>query len=146
MARAIRTPEAGKKSSEEQIIQPHPASRDQRQAAAAIIAIKSVHTLIFAGMSTCVLNILYSGLTGRVSRLTKLSLLAVISESIIFFGNGARCPLTKLAESLGSENGTVGDIFLPDWFAHRIPQISSTMVGIGLVGMGVHRLSAARKA
>lgn len=111
---------------------------------AAIILIKSAHTLIFAGMGFCVLCILYSGLTGRNSPLTKASVVAVLAESLIFFGNGQRCPLTDLAEGLGSEHGSVGDIFLPDWFARRIPVISSTLVVIGLIGMGVHRLSDAR--
>jgi hypothetical protein len=111
---------------------------------AAIILIKSVHTLIFAGMGPCVLCILYAGLTGRNSRLTKISIGAVLVESLIFFGNGQRCPLTDLAEGLGSEHGSVGDIFLPDRFARRIPVISSTLVIIGLVGMGLHRFSGTR--
>lgn len=95
-------------------------------------------------MGTCVLCILYSGLTGRVSRLTKASIVAVLAESLIFFGNGQRCPLTDLAEELGSEHGSVGDIFLPGWFARRIPVVSSTLVVIGLIGMGLHRFSDAR--
>jgi hypothetical protein len=95
-------------------------------------------------MGTCVLCILYSGLTGRVSRLTKASIVAVLAESLIFFGNGQRCPLTDLAEELGSEHGEVGDIFLPGWFARRIPVVSSTLVVIGLIGMGLHRFSDAR--
>ncbi|HKP51341.1 MAG TPA: hypothetical protein VJ183_01670 [Chloroflexia bacterium] len=109
------------------------------KAAAAIILIKSVHTVIFLGMGYCVVCIFYSGLTNRVSRLTKVSFMLVTGESLIFFGNGGRCPLTKLAENLGSENGTVGDIFLPGWFARRIPVISSTLIAIGLAAMGLHR-------
>ncbi len=123
-------------------VEPTPL-RPQR-GTAAINLIKSVHTLIFTGMGSCVLCILYSGLTGRTSRLTKASIVAVLAESLIFFGNGQRCPLTDLAEELGSEHGSVGDIFLPDWFARRIPVVSSTLVVIGLVGMGLHRLSDAR--
>ena len=105
-----------------------------------IALVKWVHTLIFLYMGACVLNILYSGLTNRISRLTKVSLAMVTCEGLIFFGNGRRCPLTNLAESLGSGNGTVGDIFLPTWFAQRIPVISSTLVLIGVAAMGVHRL------
>jgi hypothetical protein len=121
-----------------------PTSPRPQRGTTAIILIKSVHTLIFTGMGSCVLCILYSGLTGRTSRLTKASIGAVLVESLIFFGNGQRCPLTDLAEGLGSEHGSVGDIFLPDWFARRIPVISSTLVVIGLVGMAFHRFSDAR--
>ena len=122
-----------------------PAPPRPQRGNTAIILIKSAHTLIFAGMGTCVLYIFYSGLTGRNSRLTKASIVAVLAESLIFFGNGQRCPLTDLAEGLGSEHGSVGDIFLPDRFARRIPVISSTLVVIGLVGMGLRRLSRARQ-
>lgn len=121
-------------------------SPDSRQAVVAINAIKSIHTLIFVGMGFCVMYILYSGLTGRVSRLTKVSFAVVIGEALIFFGNGRRCPLSDLAEDLGSTHGTVGDIFLPDWFARRIPQISSSLLAISLLGMLWHRLISARRS
>jgi hypothetical protein len=112
---------------------------------AAIAAIKFVHTVIFAAMGSCVLYILYSGISGRISRLTKVSIGVVIGEGLIFFGNGRRCPLTKMAEDLGSEHGEVGDIFLPGWFARQIPVVSSTLVLIGLAGMGLHGLARPRR-
>ena len=56
----------------------------------AITVIKSIHTLIFLGMGSCVVYIFYSGLANRVSRLTKVSLAVVGCESLIFFGNGRR--------------------------------------------------------
>lgn len=121
-------------------------SPTSQRAAVAIYAIKSIHTLIFAGMGFCVLYILYSGLTGRVSRLTKVSFAVVIGEALIFFGNGRRCPLSDLAEHLGATHGTVGDIFLPDWFARRIPQVSSTLIAISLIGTLWHRLISARRS
>jgi hypothetical protein len=119
---------------------------DARQMGLAINVIKSVHTLIFVGMGFCVLYILYSGLTGRVSRLTKVSFTVVSGEALIFFGNGQRCPLSDLAEDLGSAHGTVGDIFLPDWLARRIPQISSTLLAVSLIGLLWHRLSNTRRS
>jgi hypothetical protein len=118
---------------------------NSRWAAVAVTAIKSVHTLIFVGMGYCVVYILYSGLTGHISRLTKLSMGVAACEGLIFFGNGRRCPLTNLAEDFGSEHGTVGDIFLPAWFARRIPIVSSTLVAVGLGGMATHRLLDARR-
>src|SRR4051812_14005377 len=117
---------------------------NSRRATALIALIKSVHTLIFAGMGACVLRVFYSGITGRVSRLTWVSLTAVIGEGLVFIGNGWRCPLTNMAEARGSSNATVGDIFLPGWFARRIPVVSSTMVVVGLAGMGLHRLASTR--
>jgi hypothetical protein len=108
----------------------------------ALVAVKAVHTGIFASLAWAVLYTFYSGITGRVSRKTGLAVTAVLGEAVIFAGNGFRCPLTKVAEGLGAQNGTVGDIFLPAWFARRLPQISSTIMGIGLLGMLWHRLRA----
>jgi hypothetical protein len=106
----------------------------------ALVAVKVVHTGIFASLAGAVLCTFYNGVTGRVSRKTKLAVAAVLVESVIYAANGYRCPLTNVAEGLGAENGTVGDIFLPAWFARRLPQISSTIMGIGLIGMAWHRL------
>jgi hypothetical protein len=107
----------------------------------AIVGIKTIHTVIFGGLAFCVLDTFYAGLTGAVSRRTKPAILAVIVEAVIFWGNGQRCPLSDVVEDLGAEQGTVGDIFLPAWFARRLPVISSTIFGIGLVGLGVRRLA-----
>jgi hypothetical protein len=107
---------------------------------AALIAVKVAHTAIFASLAGAVLYTLYSGISGRTTRKTGVAVAAVLGEAAIFAGNGFRCPLTKVAEGLGAENGTVGDIFLPAWFARRLPWISSTITGVGLLGMLWHRL------
>lgn len=108
--------------------------------ALALFAVKAVHTLIFFSMSWAVLYTFYSGLTNRVSRKTGMAVVAVLGETIVFVDNGRRCPLTKVAEGLGAANGTVGDLFLPQWFTRRIPQVSSTLMGIGLLSMLWHRV------
>ncbi len=112
----------------------------------ALFAVKTVHTLIFFSMSWAVLYTLYSGLTNRVSRKTGMAVAAVLGEGIVFASNGGRCPLTKVAEGLGAVNGTVGDIFLPQRFARRIPAVSSALMSVGLLAMLWHRLNANRDA
>lgn len=107
---------------------------------ATLVAVKAVHTAIFASLFWAVLYTFYSGITGRVSRKSGIAVAAVLGEAVIYAGNDFRCPLTKVAEGLGAENGTVGDIFLPAWFARRLPWISSTVMGVGLLGMLWHRL------
>jgi hypothetical protein len=47
---------------------------------------------------------------------------------LIFAVNGFRCPLTDVAESLGAENGSVTDIYLPEWFAHNLPAIHVPLI------------------
>jgi hypothetical protein len=69
----------------------------------------------------------------------KFALATVLGESMNFAGYGWRCPLRTLAEDLGAESGQVTDIFLPRWFADRIPFIFTPPLVIGLVGLTWHR-------
>lgn len=112
-------------------------TQTSRQHGLALLVIKSVHTLIFFSVEFCVLYFLYSGLTGRVTRFTRVAFGVVMCESLVFIGNSRRCPLTDLAEKLGSSHGSVSDIFLPGWFAKRIPEVSSALLATGLVAFGL---------
>lgn len=67
--------------------------------------------------------LLYSGFRGRSDRRAGIAATVVAGESLIFSGNGFRCPLTQVALNLGTERGGVTDIFLPKWFAHYLPAI-----------------------
>ncbi len=101
----------------------------------AIVAVKSIHTLIFALVSTCVLHVFWAGVRGRPNRWTGPAIVVVLAESAVFVGNGQTCPLRTLAEDLGAESGQVTDIFLPKWFAERIPLIYTPPFLIGLVAL-----------
>ncbi len=105
----------------------------------AIVAIKTIHTAIFGMVSSSILYIFVSGVRGRSSRWTLPTILIVIAESAVFFGNHWRCPLTQLTEKLGASKGQVTDIFLPRWFAQRIPQIYTPLFIIGLAGLIWHK-------
>ena len=93
------------------------------------IFIKFIHTLIFLFFAGCI------GWCTRPSPagsppLTRIAFSLVVLEAAIFVGNGWRCPLTRYAERLGAKNGSVADIFLPIWFAQRLPVISSLIFGL----------------
>jgi hypothetical protein len=95
-----------------------------------LVFIKAVHTLIFVFFSVCIAIVVFSALTGQIGGLTWLALVLVLIEAAVFFGNGWRCPLTNYAEKLGADNGSVADIFLPIWFAKRLPVIAGTIFGL----------------
>ena len=63
-------------------------------------------------------------------------------EVVVYLGNGARCPMTKLALRLGDETGDdfIADIFLPKWFAPLIPPICGVLAVIGMVMVGLRLL------
>ena len=65
--------------------------------------------------------------------------MAAFLEVAIFVANSGHCPLTRLAENLGAPNGRVSDIFLPRWFADRIPLIYTPPLLIGVIALVVHQ-------
>jgi hypothetical protein len=89
--------------------------------------IKFVHTLIFVFFSVCIGIVIFSALTGLIGWLTWTAFVLVLLEAAVFLGNGYRCPLTNYAEKLGASNGSVADIFLPLWFAKRLPVIAGSI-------------------
>jgi hypothetical protein len=98
----------------------------------AAVAVKLVHTAVFALISACVLYVFAAGVRGRPGRWTRPAILVVLAEAAVFGGNRWRCPLTGLAETLGAESGRVTDIFLPRWFGDRIPQFFTPPFVVGV--------------
>jgi hypothetical protein len=89
--------------------------------------IKFVHTLIFVFFSVCIGIVIFSSATGLIGWLTWMAFVLVLIEAAVFLGNGYRCPLTDYAEKLGATSGSVADIFLPPWFASRLPVIAGSI-------------------
>jgi hypothetical protein len=98
----------------------------------AVFAIKSLHTAIFAVVSTSIVYVFVAGVTGCWRRRAGVASAAVMVEIVVFAGNRFRCPLRQVAEDLGAESGQVTDIFLPRWFADRIPYIYTPPFVIGV--------------
>ena len=68
------------------------------------------------------LYVLFAGIAGRTDKRVGIASAVVAGESLVFAANGFRCPLTELAERYGAERGSVTNIYLPTWFAHRHPR------------------------
>jgi hypothetical protein len=105
----------------------------------AIAAIKLVHSAIFLVNSSAILHILVAGLRDRPSRWTGAALAVAYTEVLVFLANRGRCPLTDLVEHLGAESGRVSDIFLPRWFADRIPQLCGPLLLVGTLSLAWRR-------
>jgi len=90
--------------------------------------VKTVHTLAWLSIESCVLYVLYAGFAGRSNRRAGIAAAVVAGESLVFAGNGFRCPLTEVAERYGAEKGSVTDIYLPKWFAHNLPAIHTPLL------------------
>jgi hypothetical protein len=109
----------------------------------AIVGVKLVHSAIFFLNSAAILHIFVAGVRGRPSRWTRSALAVAFTEVAVFVANRGRCPLTDLVEYLGAESGRVSDIFLPRWFADRIPQLCGPPLLIGVLGLLWRRASQA---
>lgn len=91
---------------------------------ASLVAIKTVHTLAFFSIGSCLAYFAYSSLAKRSDRRAAVAGAVVTGETIVYALNGFRCPLTSLAERLGSEHGSVADINLPPWIEAHLPEIT----------------------
>jgi hypothetical protein len=107
-----------------------------------IWAIKLLHSAIFVMNSASIVHIFWAGVRNRPSRWTQFALIAALGESAVFVVNRGQCPLTNLVEHLGAENGRVSDIFLPPWFADRIPQLCAPPLIFGVLALLFNRWRA----
>jgi hypothetical protein len=98
---------------------------------AALALIKAIHTLAWFSIEGCMVYVLYAGFARRSDRRAGIAGV-VAAESLIFAGNGFRCPLTQVAERLGAERGSVTDIYLPRWFARNLPAIHVPLIGLAV--------------
>lgn len=102
----------------------------------ALSAVKTVHTIAWLSIESCLLAVLYAGITGRAGRRTAIAAAVVTGETLIFAASGFRCPLTIVAERLGAERGSVTDIYLPRWLARNLPAIHVPLL---LLAIFLHR-------
>jgi hypothetical protein len=93
-----------------------------------LVAVKIIHTLVWFSIEFCMVYLLFAGFAKRTDRRAAVAAAVVGGETLIFAANGFRCPLTDVAESLGAEDGSVTDIFLPRWFAHDLPAIHVPLI------------------
>jgi len=94
----------------------------------ALAMIKALHTAAWFSIETCMLYVIYSGLKGKSDRRAAVAAGVVTAETLVFAGNGFRCPLTDIAEELGAEKASVTDIYLPRWLARNLPAIHVPLI------------------
>lgn len=112
-----------------------------RHPGAVLVAIKTVHTLAWFSIESCMIYLLYAGFARRSDRSVVVATVVVGGETLIFAANGFHCPLTRLAESFGADKGSVTDIYLPKWFAHYLPAIHVPLIvlAVFLHGRNLHQ-------
>jgi hypothetical protein len=115
----------------------------QRLRPAALTSIKTVHTVIFASIGLAIAVFVWDGIRQRPGRRAAYALGVTLAEAGVYVSNNQVCPLTPLAEELGSERGSVVDMFLPAWAARCIPLVGSAALLVGIV-LNVRALAGER--
>jgi len=108
----------------------------------ALALIKGIHTLVWASVEAAMVYLLVTGAAGRTDRRTAVAGAIVGGETLVFLANGARCPLTGVAEALGADKGSVTDIYLPGWLARSLPLIHVPLV---LAAIWLHARNVRRR-
>ncbi len=100
-----------------------------------IAFIKTLHLAVFIAITLILAGFLYEVIADRLSYLTWATIGIFLGEGIVLITHQWRCPLTDVAESLGSQHGQVTDILLPKWLADRVWTIYTWLFAAGFVGL-----------
>ena len=90
-----------------------------RHPEAVLVAIKTIHTLAWFSIESCMVYLLYAGFAKRSDRSVVVATVVVGGETLIFAANGFHCPLTRLAEIFWGRQ----------WLGHRYlpPKVVRTL-------------------
>jgi hypothetical protein len=116
----------------------------QTRCSPAIAALKTIHTIVFAGELSAILWLVASGLVGRRDRTVAIAAAAVAVEAGVFVANRGVCPMTSLTVRVGASDGSVSDILLPDVLARTIPLWSTALLAVAGL-LHIHSLTGRRR-
>ena len=98
----------------------------------ALVAIRVVHTVVWAIFVACIVAIPIMSWLGR--HRAAAWLIAIVScECIVLVVNRMRCPLTSVAGRYTEDRRANFDIYLPQWLAKHNKTIFGTLYFAGLV-------------
>ena len=98
-----------------------------------LVAVKLLHTAIWAILAALVFYLLYAGISGHITPLVYIAIGAIVAETGILIGYGWRCPLTLVAQKYSDSDKPNFDIYLPAWLARHNKTIFSILFVIGVV-------------
>lgn len=96
-----------------------------------LAVVKSVHTVFYMMQVAAILYILAAGITGKRGRYLTHAFALVTFESLVFIGNGRRCPLTALAKRWGDPEGYVGDTFFSERCTRHTFSVFGSLLALG---------------
>lgn len=76
--------------------------------------IRIVHTVIWLVFAGGIFYVFYSGVSGNITVITWIFVIAILLEGVILVANGWVCPLHKLGVAV-TGNEEINDTYLPEW-------------------------------
>ena len=110
-------------------LSPMPRAQDP-PSARSLLAIKLIHTVVWAFFAASIFAIFPLAWVGRV-HLAFVLVGIVFVEVLILVVNGWRCPLTGVAARYTQDRRDNFDIFLPEWLARHNKLIFGLLYALG---------------
>jgi hypothetical protein len=96
-----------------------------------LVAIKLLHTAVWALFVACILGIFVAAAERRLG-LAAVLIGVVMVEVLVLVFNRMRCPLTGVAARFTADREANFDIYLPLWLARYNKQVFGTLYLLGI--------------
>ena len=108
-------------------------SHSPRRAAAQIVAVRVVHSLIYVVMAVSTLTLMFVAITGRLFGALWIVGPLLTAEVLVFVVSGLKCPLTAVIDRLAHAPGLVPDTYLPDRLTRHTLLIFGPVLPVALM-------------
>jgi hypothetical protein len=97
-----------------------------------LVAIKVVHTVVWAFFASCVFAIPVCAWRGKIQS-AGILIGVVLLEVVVLVVNRWRCPLTNVAAQYTDDRRDNFDIYLPEWVARHNKTIFGAIYVVGII-------------
>ncbi len=97
-----------------------------------LMLVRAIHTAIYVVMASASFVVLYAGVTGAHGLWLWVALGLVGVESVVFLGNGLKCPLTAMVVKYSPTNAGVSDTFLPERITRHTFRVFGPLIVLAL--------------
>ena len=97
-----------------------------------LVAVKCLHTAVWAGFVALICYVVWCGFTGHITPYSWWAAGAVVGEGIVLALFKGSCPLTVVARRYSASAAHNFDIYLPEWLAKYNKLIFTSIYCIGL--------------
>lgn len=96
-----------------------------------LTCVKTVHSVFYLIEAAAIAYILLVGLSGRRGPYLRQAFALVAFESVVYLGNGGRCPLSAMARRWGDPTGHVGDTLFSERLTRHTFALFGSLLALG---------------